>query len=77
MQNSFSVLSAMFTPAVLISACGALIFSTSTRLARIVDRVRELIRVVEEFSKMEFTLMLRAKHQQRREAALAEMEKEI
>jgi hypothetical protein len=46
-------------------------------LARIVDRVRELIRVVEEFSKMEFTLMLRAKHQQRREAALAEMEKEI
>jgi Protein of unknown function (DUF2721) len=171
MQNSFSVLSAMFTPAVLISACGALIFSTSTRLARIVDRVRELIRVVEEFSKdenvdfpeerrvevdrqiaiharrgqliqrsltgfyislslfvaatvaigfvavfnrvawlpnalgivgtvvlfygcvmliaetrlalrsvkseMEFTLMLRAKYQQRREAALAEMEKEI
>jgi hypothetical protein len=36
-----------------------------------------LIRVVEEFSKMEFTLMWRAKYQQRREAALAEMEKEI
>src|SRR5207247_1545304 len=29
-----SLLSAMITPAVLISACGTLIFSTSTRLAR-------------------------------------------
>jgi len=37
-----SLLSAMITPAVLISACGTLIFSTSTRLARIVDRVRQL-----------------------------------
>jgi hypothetical protein len=37
-----TLLSAMITPAVLISACGTLIFSTSTRLARIVDRVREL-----------------------------------
>ena len=45
MQNashSFSVLSARGAPAVLISACGTLIFSTSTRLARVVDRVREL-----------------------------------
>ena len=50
MQNSFSVLTAMFTPAVLISACGTLIFSTSTRLARVVDRVRELIRAIEQFS---------------------------
>jgi len=38
----------MITPAVLISACGTLIFSTSTRLARIVDRVRELSRVIEQ-----------------------------
>ena len=38
----------MITPAVLISACGTLIFSTSTRLARIVDRVREMSRLVEE-----------------------------
>lgn len=37
-----SLLSAMITPAVLISACGTLIFSTATRLARIVDRVRNL-----------------------------------
>ena len=32
----------MITPAVLISACGALIFSTSTRLGRVIDRVRLL-----------------------------------
>jgi threonine/homoserine/homoserine lactone efflux protein len=43
-----NVLSAMITPAVLISACGQLIFSTSNRLGRIVDRVRELTRVVEQ-----------------------------
>jgi len=32
----------MITPAVLISACGALIFSTSSRLGRVIDRVRIL-----------------------------------
>lgn len=32
----------MITPAVLISACGTLIFSTSSRLARIVERARTL-----------------------------------
>jgi hypothetical protein len=39
---SYEVLTAMITPAVLISACGTLIFSTSTRLGRVVDRVRHL-----------------------------------
>jgi hypothetical protein len=43
-----SLLSAMITPAVLISACGTLIFSTSTRLARIVDRVRQLSQSFEQ-----------------------------
>ncbi|HZS06862.1 MAG TPA: DUF2721 domain-containing protein [Blastocatellia bacterium] len=43
-----SLLSAMITPAVLISACGTLIFSTSTRLARIVDRVRDLSSQIEQ-----------------------------
>lgn len=42
-----SLLSAMITPAVLISACGTLIFSTSTRLARVVDRVRNLSAQIE------------------------------
>ena len=53
--NALNVLSAMITPAVLISACGTLVLSTSTRLARIVDRVRELSRVIEEMSKSEET----------------------
>ncbi|MBL8167806.1 MAG: DUF2721 domain-containing protein [Acidobacteria bacterium] len=51
--SALNVLSAMITPAVLISACGTLVFSTSTRLARIVDRVRELSRAIEELSKTE------------------------
>ena len=38
--DALSVLSAMITPAVLISACGSLILATSTRLMRAVDRVR-------------------------------------
>ncbi len=41
-QNALAVLTAMITPTVLVSACGALIFSTSTRLGRVVDRVRDL-----------------------------------
>jgi hypothetical protein len=40
---ALSVLSAMITPAVLILASGSLILTTSTRLTRLVDRVREMI----------------------------------
>jgi len=40
---ALAVLSAMITPAVLISACGLLILSTSARLTRAVDRVRAMI----------------------------------
>ena len=39
---ALAVLSAMITPAVLISACGTLVLSTSTRLARVIDRVRQI-----------------------------------
>ena len=41
-QNAIAVMTAMITPAVLISACGALIFSTTSRLGRVIDRVRVL-----------------------------------
>jgi threonine/homoserine/homoserine lactone efflux protein len=44
------VLTAMVTPAVLISACGMLVMSTSNRLARIVDRVRHLSHEMERLS---------------------------
>ena len=39
---AIAVLTAMITPAVLISACGSMILSTSSRLGRVVDRVRSL-----------------------------------
>ena len=51
LNSALSVLTAMITPAVLISACGALILSTSTRLGRVVDRVRMLIDRFEEMVK--------------------------
>ena len=49
-QNALAILTAMITPAVLISACGALIFSTSTRLGRVVDRVRNLSEKFQELA---------------------------
>lgn len=44
------VLAAMITPALLISASGTLILSTSNRLSRVVDRVRVLARDAEQLS---------------------------
>ncbi len=46
--DAMGLLTAMITPAVLISACGTLIFSTAARLARVVDRVRTLSRQLEQ-----------------------------
>lgn len=42
------VLGAMITPAVLISAAGTLVLSTSNRLTRVVDRVRALASEAED-----------------------------
>ena len=57
MMNVFSseltVLTAMIAPAVLISASGTLIFSTSTRLGRVVDRVRGISKQFEEMARRE------------------------
>lgn len=41
--SALDVLSAMITPAILIMACGSLIMTTSSRLIRAVDRVREFV----------------------------------
>jgi threonine/homoserine/homoserine lactone efflux protein len=49
--NALAVLTAMITPAVLISACGALIFSTASRLGRVIDRVRFLSARFEELAR--------------------------
>jgi hypothetical protein len=50
LASSLAVLTAMITPAVLISACGTMILSTSTRLGRVVDRVRALSDRLEELA---------------------------
>lgn len=50
LSSAITVLTAMITPAVLISACGSMILSTSSRLGRVVDRVRILSEKLEEIS---------------------------
>ena len=47
LSSVLSILSAMITPAVLILASGSLILTTSNRLTRVVDRVREMATEVE------------------------------
>ena len=47
--GALAILSAMITPAVLISACGSLIIATSTRLGRVIDRTRQ---VSEQFAEV-------------------------
>ncbi len=42
LNSVIEFLTAMITPALLISATGSLVLSTSTRLGRVVDRVRQL-----------------------------------
>ena len=53
MSSAVAVLTAMITPAVLISACGSMILSTSHRLGRVVDRVRVLSDKLEELAKQQ------------------------
>jgi Protein of unknown function (DUF2721) len=48
LNTTIELLTAMITPALLISATGSLVLSTSTRLGRVVDRVRELERRIQE-----------------------------
>src|ERR1044072_4643562 len=48
--SGIAVLTAMITPAVLISACGSMILSTSSRLGRVVDRVLSLSDRLEEMA---------------------------
>jgi hypothetical protein len=47
---TLGVLSAMITPAVLILASGSLILTTSSRLIRAVDRVREILPMMEQLA---------------------------
>lgn len=58
LSSALAILTAMITPAVLISACGSLILSTATRMARTVDRVRTLGDRLEELAHTEDELEL-------------------
>jgi hypothetical protein len=48
LNSTIEFLTAMVTPTLLISATGSLVLSTSTRLGRVIDRVRELERRLSE-----------------------------
>jgi hypothetical protein len=50
LPQASQVLGAMITPAILISASGTLVLSTSNRLGRVVDRVRTLEAEAEKLS---------------------------
>ena len=43
LDSTLNVLSAMITPAVMILATGSLILTTTNRLVRVIDRVREML----------------------------------
>lgn len=47
LAGALSVLTAMITPTLLISATGTFILSTSNRLGRVIDRVRKLTEIIE------------------------------
>ncbi len=63
LSSAITVLTAMITPAVLISACGSMILSTSSRLGRVVDRVRALSDKLEELSAQDSQTELRLERQ--------------
>lgn len=71
LSSALAALTAMITPAVLISACGSLILSTITRLARAIDRVRALCDRLEELYKTEEELEL---IEERRETIYRQLE---
>lgn len=48
LDAALAVLTSMITPALLISASGTFILSTSTRLGRVVDRARKISEKIEE-----------------------------
>ena len=58
LSAAVGILAAMITPAVLISACGTLILSTSNRLSRVNDRIRKLAEGLEAMSEPGSTMRL-------------------
>jgi hypothetical protein len=63
--SALNVLTAMITPALLLSACGTFILSTSNRLARVVDRIRALSKQLDEIAQAERDVALRGERIER------------
>jgi hypothetical protein len=55
---ALTVLTSMITPALLLSACGTFILSTSNRLGRVIDRIRRLSDMMEEIMKEDHKIEL-------------------
>jgi Protein of unknown function (DUF2721) len=68
-STALTVLTSMITPALLLSAAGTFILSTSNRLGRVIDRIRRLSDLMEEIMKEDTKLELLAE----RRAAIFEM----
>ena len=64
LSSILGIFTALIAPALLISACGTFILSTSNRLTRVVDRVRQLSDRVERLGSAEAGLVLLAERQQ-------------
>ena len=47
-SGALTVLTSMITPALLLSACGTFILSTSNRLGRVIDRIRNLADMMDD-----------------------------
>ena len=58
LTEALAILTSMITPALLISACGTLIVSTSSRLGRVVDRIRKLSDRMEELAMADDAIVL-------------------
>jgi hypothetical protein len=63
--NPFAALSLIVAPAILTNACSILIMSTSNRLARAVDRARELAREIEATEDVDEAVSARRLHELR------------
>ncbi len=68
--TALNVLAAMITPALLLSACGTFILSTSNRLARIVDRMRSLSSELDLIMQATFDVALRQERLDRHRAEI-------
>lgn len=73
LDAALRVLSAMITPALLISASGTFILSTSSRLGRVVDRVRALSDRIEELIHSTIDVEMRDERQAMYAAQMAQL----